>query len=141
MSPNEVPGYLESLYDGILGNYEAFKTAVCYPVPMYVSKPVQNSNGTTHFAWQPSYSYQGYTISYNLQLFTDYNMQNLVLEQDNIIENYYDTQMPLESGIYYLKVTAVDSKGHEQLSMERYEKMLTDVKGLNINGLLEVKIE
>lgn len=41
----------------------------------------------------------------------------------------------------YLKVTAVDSEGHEQLSMERYETMLTDVKGLNINGLLEVEIE
>ena len=141
MPPSELPDYLDSLYDGILENYEAFRTAVSYPVPMYVSKPVQNSDGTTHFSWQPSYSYQGYTISYNLQLFTDYNMQNLVLEQHNIIENYYDTQTPLESGIYYLKVTAVDSEGHEQLSMERYETMLTDVKGLNINGLLEVEIE
>ena len=87
MPPSELPDYLDSLYDGILENYEAFRTAVSYPVPMYVSKPVQNSDGTTHFSWQPSYSYQGYTISYNLQLFTDYNMQNLVLEQDNIIDN------------------------------------------------------
>ena len=46
----------------------------------------------------------------------------------------------MQSGIYYLKVTAVDSEGNEQLSMERYETMLTEVKGLNVNGLLEIEI-
>lgn len=141
MMPNKLPDYLDSLYDGILENYEAFKTAIRYPVPMYVSKPTKNKNGTTHFAWQPSYSYQGHTLTYNLQLFKDYNMKKLILEKDNIIENYYDTKVPLKKGTYYLRVTAVDSKGHEQLSMERYETMLTDVKGLNVNGLLEVALK
>lgn len=141
MPPSELPAYLDSIYDGILENYEAFKAANQYPVPMYVAKPSKNSNGTTRFSWQPSYSYQGYPITYNLQLFTDYNMTNMVLEVKDIVQNYYDTETPLENGIYYLKVTAVDSKGNEQLSMERFETMLTDVKGLNVNGLLEVTID
>ena len=38
-------------------------------------------------------------------------------------------------------MTAVDSEGHEQLSMERFETMLTDIKGYNVNGLLEFVIE
>ena len=67
-------------------------------------------------------------------------MNDLVLEKKGIIENYYDTEEELQSGIYYLKVTAVDSEGNEQLSMERYETMLTEVKGLNVNGLLEIEI-
>ena len=141
MSPNELPDYLDSLYDGILSNYEAFKTAVEYPVPMYVAQPTVNADGTIHFAWQPSYSYQGRTITYNLQLFSDYTMKNPILEVNNIIEPYYDTKSPIESGTYYLKVTSVDSNGNEQLSLERYETMLTEVKGLNVNGLLEVIIE
>lgn len=140
MPPNELPGYLDRLYDGIYGNYEAFQTAIQYPVPMYVAQPTRNSDGTTHFSWQPSYSYQGRTITYNLQLFSDYYMNDLVLEKKGIIENYYDTEEELQSGIYYLKVTAVDSEGNEQLSMERYETMLTEVKGLNVNGLLEIEI-
>ncbi|MBQ4529718.1 MAG: CotH kinase family protein [Lachnospiraceae bacterium] len=141
MPPNELPIYLDSLYDGILDNYEAFKIANQYPVPMYVAQPAKNSNGTIRFSWQPSYSYQGYPVTYNLQLFTDYNMTNMVLEAKNIVDTHYDTPSPLERGTYYLKVTAVDSKGHEQLSMERFETMLTDVKGLNVNGLLEVTID
>lgn len=141
MPPNELPDYLDSLHEGIVGNYEAFKTAIQYPVPMYVAHPTVNEDGTLHFSWEPSYSHQGRTITYNLQLFTDYSMENLVLEKKGIAENFYDTEAAVESGTYYLKVTAVDSQGNEQLSMEHFETMLTDVKALNVNGLQEVIIE
>ena len=68
-------------------------------------------------------------------------MQNLVLEENNIINTSWDSEGKLKKGVYYLMVTAVDSEGNEQLSMERYETMLTDIKGLNVNGLLEFTIE
>ena len=141
MPPNELPEYLDSLYDGIYGNYEAFQTAMQYPVPMFVAMPEKNGDGTVHFSWQPSYSYQGRTITYHIQVFSDYYMNDLLLERQGIVDNYYDTEESLEPGIYYLKVTAVDSAGNEQLSMERYETMLTEVKGLNVNGLLEFEIK
>ncbi len=140
MPPNELPEYLDSLYEGIKGNYEAFLIASKYPAPMYVAQPTKNKDNTTHFSWEPSYSYQGQPITYNLSLYTDYNMKNLVLEKKNIVETFYDTDTQLKKGTYYLKVTAVDKMGNEQLSMERFETMLTDVKGLNVNGLLEVTI-
>ena len=141
MPPNELPGYLDSLYDGILSNYEAYKVANEYPVPMYVAAPEKNKDGTIHFSWQPSYSYQGRTVTYNLKVYTDFNMQNLVLEEYNIVNTSWDSDIKLKKGTYYLMVTAVDSKGNEQLSMERYETMLTDIKGLNVNGLLEFILE
>ena len=112
-----------------------------YPVPMFVAMPEKNGDGTVHFSWQPSYSYQGRTITYHIQVFSDYYMNDLLLERQGIVDNYYDTEESLEPGIYYLKVTAVDSAGNEQLSMERYETMLTEVKGLNVNGLLEFEIK
>ena len=123
--------------------------AVCrrlYPelIPLYqkpVALPQKNEDGTIHFSWQPSYSYQGRTITYNLKVYTDYSMQNLVLEENNIINTSWDSEGKLKKGVYYLMVTAVDSEGNEQLSMERYETMLTDIKGLNVNGLLEFTIE
>lgn len=141
MPPNELPEYLDSLYDGILSNYEAYKEANEYPVPMYVGMPKRNKKGTVHFSWQPSYSYQGRTVTYNLKVYSDYNMKNMVLEKNNIVNTYWNSDVKLKPGVYYLMVTAVDSEGNEQLSMERYATMLTDIKGLNVNGLLEFTLE
>ena len=40
-----------------------------------------------------------------------------------------------------LATTKVDSAGNEQLSMERYETMLTAIKAFYVNGLLEFEIK
>ncbi|BFJ84997.1 hypothetical protein Ruko_14140 [Ruthenibacterium sp. TH_2024_36131] len=141
MTPSEMPAYLDSLYDGILSNYEMFEQSMQYPTPMYVAKPVRNAAGGVDFAWETSYSYQGRPVTYNLQVFTDYNMQNMIFEATDLVQTTFTKEDGLEPGTYYLKVTAVDSEGHEQLSMERFETMLTDIKGYNVNGLLEFVIE
>lgn len=142
MQPNELPAYIDGLYDDcILRNYEEFKTAIQYPAPMYVSIPVQKKDGTIHFAWESSFSYQGYPITYNLQVAKDYYMQEVVIQETDLLGTEYDSDTPLPKGTYYLKVTAVDSLGHEQLSLERFETMITEVKGLNVNGVLEFKVE
>ena len=112
-----------------------------YPTPMHVAKPVRNAAGGVDFAWETSYSYQGRPVTYNLQVFTDYNMQNMIFEATDLVQTTFTKEDGLEPGTYYLKVTAVDSEGHEQLSMERFETMLTDIKGYNVNGLLEFVIE
>lgn len=141
MPPNELLPYLDSLYDGILSNYEMFETSIQYPAPMYVSKPEKLENGALKFAWNPSYSYQGRPVTYNISIFTDYYMTQQVFDIKNIAETSYVKQDGLPSGTYYLKVTAVDSDGNEQLSMERFETMLTAVRGYNVNGLLEFVVE
>ena len=141
MAPSEIPAYLDSLYDGIYTNYLLFEEAMQYPAPMYVAAPVKNSDNSIEFAWQASYSYQGRPITYNLRVYSDYNMQNLVFETANIADTRFVKQDGLAPGVYYLMVTAVDSEGHEQLSMERFETMLTDIKGYNVNGLLEFTVQ
>ncbi len=141
MPPNELPVYLDSLYEGILSNYEAFETSIQYSSPMYVSNPELQEDGSVKFAWEASYSYQGRPVTYNLQVFEDYNMSKLVFEEKNIAQTTWSKEKGMKPGIYYLKVTAVDSEGNEQLSMERFETMLTEVKGYNVNGLLEFTIK
>ncbi len=141
MAPSELLAYLDSLYDGIYANYLLFEESMEYPAPMYVAAPVKNSDNSIEFAWQASYSYQGRPITYNLRVYSDYNMQNLVFETANIADTRFVKQDGLAPGVYYLMVTAVDSEGHEQLSMERFETMLTDIKGYNVNGLLEFTVQ
>ena len=68
-------------------------------------------------------------------------MSKLVFEEKNIAQTTWSKEKGMKPGIYYLKVTAVDSEGNEQLSMERFETMLTEVKGYNVNGLLEFTIK
>lgn len=141
MPPSELGTYIDGLYGCIKGNYDEFVTAMEYPAPMYVALPVKNRDQTMHYSWEPSYSYEGRTITYHVTVADDYNMQNVVFSADNLTDTQVDSPQGLAPGIYYIKVTAVDSEGHEQLSMERYETMLTAVKGLNVNGVLQFKVE
>lgn len=140
MNPIEYSQYLDKLYDGILSNYAAFNESIKYPSPMYVAQP-QQSGDSVVLSWEPAYSYQGLPVTYNVQIFSDYNMKNKVLEEKNIAETKYTLNKRLAPGTYYLRVTSVDSKGHEQLSMERFQTKITAVREYNVNGLLEIKIK
>lgn len=135
MSPAELIPYVDGMYDGILDNYEAFRRALEYPAPMFVSMPEKRSDGSIRFAWDASYSYQGRPITYNVRVYEDPHMQNLVFEQTGIEQTEYISEHALSEGTYYLKVTVVDSEGNEQLSLEH-----VDGDGLFVFGLLEFEI-
>lgn len=139
MPPDELFPYLDGLYDGMLSNYAAFQEAVKYPAPMFVDQPKRLSNGSVEFAWEPSYSYQGLPVTYNIYLYEDYNMEKLVFEQKDIGQTNWIMRERLEGGIYYLMVTAVDSQGHEQMSLEHVEG--NQAGGHYKDGLLMVTIE
>lgn len=140
MSPNELIPYLDGLYDGILENYERFKKAVQSPAPMFVAQPVRLSDGSVEFSWEPSYSYQGLPLTYNLQLFEDVKMEKLLYEQKNIDRTEWVMEQKLAPGTYYLMVTVVDLEGHEQLSLEHVES--PDIYNwYYMDGLLEFTIE
>ncbi|MFV0362708.1 MAG: CotH kinase family protein [Suipraeoptans sp.] len=140
MTPDELNIYLDNLYDGIEENVQIHKESLQYPMPMYVMDPEERSDGSIYFTWDASYSYQGRTIQYNVKIYSDYNMEEMVYEENNISDTFLEYKEGLMDGIYYLYVTAVDSEGNEQLSMERYETMLTETKALNVNGLLEFEV-
>ncbi len=135
MSPAELIPYIDGMYDGILDNYEAFHRALEYPAPMFVSMPEVRSDGTIRFAWDASYSYQGRPVTYNVRVYGDPRMQDLVFEQTGIEQTEYISGQSLPEGTYYLKVTAVDSQGNEQFSLEH-----VDGDNLFVFGLLEFEI-
>ncbi len=135
MSPAELIPYIDGMYDGILDNYEAFRRALEYPAPMFVSMPEERSDGTIRFAWDASYSYQGRPVTYNVRVYEDPRMQDLVFEQTGIEQTEYISGQSLPEGTYYLKVTAVDSQGNEQFSLEH-----VDGDNLFVFGLLEFEI-
>lgn len=135
MSPAELIPYIDGIYDGILDNYEAFRNALEYPAPMFVSMPEQRTDGTVRFVWDASYSYQGRPVTYSVRVYEDPHMQNLILEQTGIEQTEYISEIRLPAGMYYLKVTAVDSQGNEQLSLEH-----VDGDGLFVFGLMEFEI-
>lgn len=130
MEPDELIPYLDSIYSGILDNYEAFRKAAAYPAPMFVAAPERLADGSVRFAWDASYSYQGRPITYNLSLYEDAGMQNLLFEQTKITQTDYILKKPLGEGTYYLKVTAVDDLGREQLSLEHVQNTERFVFGL-----------
>ncbi len=135
MSPAELIPYIDGMYDGILDNYDAFRRALEYPAPMFVSMPEVRSDGTIRFAWDASYSYQGRPITYNVRVYEDPRMQDLVFEQTGIEQTECISAQSLPEGTYYLKVTAVDSQGNEQFSLEH-----VDGDNLFVFGTLEFEI-
>ena len=62
-------------------------------------------------------------------------MQDLVFEQTGIEQTECISAQSLPEGTYYLKVTAVDSQGNEQFSLEH-----VDGDNLFVFGLLEFEI-
>ncbi len=130
MRPDELMPYIDGIYEGILGNYEAFHKAAAYPAPMFVAEPERLADGSVRFSWDTSYSYQGRPITYNLRIYEDAGMQRLLFEQTQIEQTEYTMPKGLEAGIYYLQVTAVDDLGKEQLSLEHVQNSERFVFGL-----------
>lgn len=139
MTPPDLINYVKSFSQIIEKKYNSFLKAFEYPAPMFVNIPTKNANGTLHISWDNSYSYQGRTIKYNVKIAKDCYMNNIVYEKNDIIENEVDTDIKLDKGVYYVKVTAKDKKGYEQLSLEHYE--FAGERFIYENGVLEFNVE
>ncbi|MFO1374214.1 MAG: fibronectin type III domain-containing protein, partial [Agitococcus sp.] len=70
------------------------------------------TDNTIRFGWDKSVDLQGDSVSYKLQIATTPNFSNIVKEQ-TLAQT--EVVLPkLANGVYYLKVTAKDSKGNSQ---------------------------
>lgn len=136
---NRLIPYINGFKSGIDINYNKFIKAFQYPSPMFVAQPARNEDGSVHLSWDISYSYQGRTVTYKVQLANDYYMKDILYEADNIVENSIDADINLPPGTYYLKVFAVDSEGNEQISLEHYE--FAGASFIYEHGVLEFTIE
>lgn len=130
MPPDELTPYLDGIYDAMLKNYEDVCAAMLYPAPMFTAIPKRQADGSVTFSWEASYSYQGLPVTYHVKVFSDYHMKRLVFEQDDVSGTECVMKEGLEDGTYYLLVTAKDSEGREQLSMEHVENEEVFTEGL-----------
>lgn len=132
--------YFDSLYDCILHNYDVFKASSQYPLSGYIAMPVRNEDGSVRFAWDSFFSLKGLPVSYSLQIYTDYDKQNLVYEATDCQETHYLLEEGLPNGTYYAMITGTDSDGREQISQERVS-VVDGRKTYTKYGLLEFTLE
>lgn len=140
ISPEELDDRLNNLYDGILKCYDIYNENILYPAPMFVALPEKLEDGSVRFAWDPSYSYQGLPITYKIEVY-DAVMDQTVFCQENIKETSWILKDGLEPGTYFVRISAIDSKGHIQINLEHFNGQLPDGKKVNVYGLLEFEIE
>ncbi len=138
-SPDKVIEHINSFSEIVQNNYDNFLYAFNFPAPMFVSKPVKNNDGTLHLTWEPSYSYQGRTISYNVTIYDTYAKSKILFDKKGILSTDIDVEVNLEPGTYYLDVRSVDSEGNEQYSLEHFE--FKGVSTVYISGLLEFTVD
>ena len=92
------------------------------------------------FAWDPSFSYQGLPITYKIEVLDDTG-KNAVVVQENITDTSWILPEGLDPGKYFLRVSATDSEGHEQISLEYSAVQSEDGRAVNVHGLLAFVIE
>ena len=92
-------------------NYDHFLASLESPMPFYQAAELL-PDGTLRLGWDVATDLQGDTVSYTVQWSTSPDF-NTVLGQQNSTAT--EVIMPkLANGVYYLKVTAKDSKGNIQ---------------------------
>lgn len=134
-TPADMLQHVREVPDIIQRHYQEFQAAFECPAPMYVSAPTRKEGGGLQLSWEPSYSYQGRTMTYQVRIYNDYGLSQLLFEQKDIIENTCDVNLNLDPGTYYLEVKAIDSEGNEQYSLEHFE--FAGELFVYVNGLLE----
>lgn len=139
-TPEMLFAYLDNLYDGILHNYDVFHISSQYPFSGFVANPKRNEDGSIWFAWDAFYSLKGQPITYNLRIYSDIKMQNLVYETTGLRETGFLLEEGLPNGTYYLQVTGTDSDGWEQLSLE-YANALSGTEVVGKSGLREFTLK
>lgn len=136
----ELMVYLDNLHEGMVESYELYKRNIAYPIPVFVAQPEKQEDGSLRFAWEPSYSYQGLAITYKIQVLDD-TMDKVIFEQEGIEDTCWVLKEGLKPGAYFLRVSVVDSEGHEQTNLEYSMKQAEDGWPVEIYGLLDFVID
>lgn len=118
--PNEINDYIDQFGVQIQKNYENFLISNEFPSPIFVSEPEVTKQGKLNFNWEASYDYQGDLITYGITLAKDYDMEQIVFEENGLVDTTYTYEGELTPGIYYMRVTTTDEQDNTQISLDYY---------------------
>ena len=99
-------------------NYQLYKDSFNKPMPFFISVPERNGD-MLMLTWDNSYDFDAETITYTFELAKDYNFNEIIVKQENILlpEAEFDL---LPEGQYFIRVTARNTSGYEQYAFDYY---------------------
>lgn len=108
----------DSLAGEIEDNYQAYLESLEKPMPFYIGVP-EVVNGQLRIVWDASYDFDNESITYSVEVATDYLFQNMIYSQQNIRVPQVDIDI-LPEGQYFVRVTATNESGKSQTAFDYY---------------------
>ena len=128
---DEFRNILQMIPNEIEHNYEMYKISLDSPMPFYVAEPVFTGDKTM-FTWDPSFDFDGESVTYKFELASDYLFNSVISVQENLSVTQAFTER-LAPGQYFIRLTSRNESGMTQTAMEIYQGA-DDVKRYGIIG-------
>ena len=106
------------------------------PKPFFMNDVEDDGETTLILSWQISFDLQGDDLFYKAVVAKDPLFTEIIYSEEDLRTNSFQMERP-ESGIYYWKVTVMDSEGNEQTSFDMY----VDDEGENYFGIREFEVD
>lgn len=107
---------IQSIINCTTVNRQRYYQTLEKPMPVYLGDPEPLGDGGYIFDWSESCDLQGDRISYTLQVATDMDFNQIVLEKRRLTDTEF--KVNLDPGYYYWRVLARDHKGHSQIPLD-----------------------
>lgn len=117
-----------SLAGEIEDNYQQYFDGYNYPMPFYIGTP-EADNGTLRLHWDTSYDFDAEDLYYGVEVATDYNFENVVFQQENLVLPEAQMDLPA-AGQYFLRVRVTNDSGYTQDAFDYYAGRYGKVYGV-----------
>ena len=117
-----------SLAGEIEDNYQQYFDGYNYPMPFYIGTP-EADNGTLRLHWDTSYDFDTEDLYYGVEVATDYNFENVVFQQENLVLPEAQMDLPA-AGQYFLRVRVTNDSGYTQDAFDYYAGRYGKVYGV-----------
>ena len=107
------------LIPGIKYNIDLYKSVIGHPMPF--RQYTSYVNGILNISWDESIDFEGDKIIYDLNMSSDSNFTNNLIQKVDLNTTFYNESISLNPGIYYLKVLAKEENNasHNQISFNQ----------------------
>ena len=99
-------------------NYQSYYESYKKPMPFYIGVP-RAEDGAMRYSWDASFDFDAETVTYTLDLATDYTFSDPLLHAEGLLLPELEGEL-LEPGQYFLRVTAENARGYEQYAFDYY---------------------